>query len=139
MLQGGESNLIIETGAVASFVAPETGQFAGLVFYQKPADGTSSANYPDGQSIIGSGGGLDITGTAYFPTQELIITSDQPVASRAPATSFIAYRLKFAGASKTDIHVDHEAGGIPPLLPRSDEGARLVSWEATPRTDNQPR
>lgn len=132
VLQGGESNLIIETGAEAAFIAPDDGTYAGLVFYQKPATGTSTANYPDGQSIIGSGGGLDITGTAYFPTQELIITSDKPVASQAPATSFIAYRMKFAGRSFTEIHVDHEAGGIPPILPRSDDGARLVSWEPTP-------
>lgn len=137
VLQGGESNLTIESGAEASFIAPENGDYAGLVFYQKPANGTSTANYPDGQSIIGSGGGLDITGTAYFPTQELIITSDRPVASKAPATSFIAYRLKFAGDSKTEVHVDHETGGIPPLLPRSDDGARLVSYvENTPKQDD---
>lgn len=137
VLQGGESNLIIETGAQASFIAPSTGDYAGLVFYQKPAAGTSTANYPDGQSIIGSGGGLNITGTAYFPTQELIITSDKPVASQAPATSFIAYRMKFAGKSYTEIHVDHEQGGIPPILPRSDDGARLVSWEPTPTPENE--
>ena len=78
------------------------------------------------KSEIKSGGGLNIIGTAYFPTQELVITSESPVASQSPATSFIAYRLKFGGKSNMQVHVDHEAGGIPPLLPRSDEGARLV-------------
>jgi len=81
---------------------------------------------PEDSSIVESGGGLSIIGTAYFPSQELSIFSDRPVASRSPATSFIAYRLKFSGRSNTQVRVDHEAGGVPPLLPRSDDGARLV-------------
>ncbi|HHL43894.1 MAG TPA: hypothetical protein ENJ42_09760 [Hellea balneolensis] len=78
------------------------------------------------RSEIKSGAGVTIIGTVYLSTQELIITSANPVASQAPATSFIAYRLKFAGRANVSIHVDHEKGGIPPLLPRSDESARLV-------------
>lgn len=128
VLNGGESSLTIESGASATFVAPSIGDYAGLVFYQTRAAGSTTSSYPDGLSTIGSGGSLNITGTAYFPTQELIITSDAPVASQAPATSFIAYRLKFSGESITNVNVDHEAGGIPPLLPRSDDGARLVSY-----------
>ncbi len=134
ILKGTKNRLIIRDGAQVSLRAPETGLTAGLVFWQthldfwtyvlgretKPPKGVTAV------SEISSGGGLKIIGTAYFPNHELLISSNSPVASQSPATSFIAYRLKFAGKSNTQVHVDHEAGGIPPMLPRSDEGARLV-------------
>lgn len=128
VLKGDKTSLEIKSGAQATFKAPGTGDYAGLVFYQVPdiPDIGKKLKLPTATSNIKSGGGLTIVGTAYFPTQELAITSESPVASQSPATSFIAYRLSFGGKSNTQVHVDHEAGGIPPLLPRSDEGARLV-------------
>ena len=83
---------------------------------------------PDEISSVETGGGLSIVGTAYFPTHKLEISSDNSVVSQSPSTSFIAYQLEFSGKSNTQVHVDHETGGIPPTLPRSDEGARLVSY-----------
>ena len=128
VLKGKNGGLEVKSNAQVNFKAPSTGPYAGMVFYQVP-DAPKfgrKPKYPTGVSNIKSGGGLSIVGTAYFPSQDLVITSFSPVASKSPATSFIAYRLKFAGRSNTQVHVDHEAGGIPPLLPRSDEGARLV-------------
>ena len=133
VLKGKKASLEIKSDAQVNFKAPSTGTYAGLVFYQIPDD--KKQKYPTGKSNIKSGGGLSITGTAYFPTQELNITSDSPVATYSPATSFIAYRLSFGGKSNTQVHVDHEAGGVPPLLPRSDDGARLVST-SKPSSDN---
>jgi len=46
--------------------------------------------------------------------------------SAAPATSFIAHNILFSGEAKVNVNVDHEKGGVPPIMPRSDEGARLV-------------
>ena len=134
ILKGTSNRLIIRDGAQVSLRAPETGLTAGLVFWQKHLDFWTYAfgrdtKPPSGVtavSEISSGGGLKIVGTAYFPNHELVISSDNSVASESPATSFIAYRLKFAGKSNTRVYVDHEKGGIPPMLPRSDEGARLV-------------
>ncbi len=128
ILSGKKGTLSIEGDAQVSLKAPSTGPYAGVVFYQIPDIKKlgKKAKLPTGKSQIKSGGGLRIIGTAYFPTQQLIITSDSSVVSQSPATSFIAYRLEFGGKSNTEIHVDHETGGIPPLLPRSDEGARLI-------------
>ena len=135
ILKGTSNRLMIRDGAQVDLKAPSTGLTAGLVFWQTHLDfwsyvmgrGTPQPNGASAISEISSGGGLNITGTAYFPNHELVITSSSPVASQSPATSFIAYRIKFAGRSNTQVHVDHEKGGIPPMLPRSDEGARLVS------------
>lgn len=135
VLKGEKSKLKIKDNSQVYLKAPSTGTYAGLVFYQTPVDGKNNSkkkkkpkkkNDKIEKSEIVSGGGLNIIGTAYFPTQELKITSLNPVVTQSPATSFIAYRLKVGGRANLQIHVDHEAGGIPPLLPRSDDGARLV-------------
>ncbi len=134
ILKGEGNRLLIEKGAQVDLKAPSTGLTAGLVIWQEhlnffryvrgrptpPPKGVTAT------SEINSGAGMRIIGTAYLPNHELIIDSDSPVASQSPATSFIAYRLKFAGKTNMTVNVDHEAGGIPPILPRADDSARLV-------------
>jgi len=124
----GKATLEIKTNSQVNLRATASGIYGGLVFFQTPdlAKVGKAPKYPTAISNIKSGGGLTIIGTAYFPSQKLVITSDSPVQSKSPATSLIAYQLEFGGKINTQIRVDHEAGGIPPLLPRSDEGARLV-------------
>jgi len=124
ILKGEGSSLKLYNNAHVNIKAPATGVSAGLAFWQV-AD-AKNPNKQSGKSEISAGAGLKIVGTAYFPTHELVITSNSHIASQSPATSFIAFRLMFAGKSHVKINVDHEAGGIPPLLPRSDDGARLV-------------
>ncbi|PHQ67282.1 MAG: hypothetical protein COB92_04850 [Robiginitomaculum sp.] len=123
-----KSSLKIERNALVNLRAPKTGATAGLVFFQVPYVPKVGKNprLPSDVSTVETGGGLSIVGTAYFPTQALDISSDNSIVSESPSTSFIAYRLKFSGKSNTQVHVDHETGGVPPALPRSDEGARLV-------------
>jgi len=134
ILKGTNNRLLVEDGAQAWLRAPNTGPTAGLVFWQihlnffayvfgwetPPPEGVTAI------SEIRNGGGMTIIGNAYFPNHELRISSDSPTQSNSPATSFIAYRLKFEGEAFMNIRVDHVAGGVPPLEPRSDEGARLV-------------
>jgi hypothetical protein len=129
VFKGQNAIVEIESGSEVDLKGPADGPYKGLVFYQTKEGLRSTQQFPSATSTIIGGGSLKLTGTAYFPTQELIITSDSPVAAQAPATALIAYRLKFGGESNTEIHVDHETAGLPPLLPRSDEGARLVSYQ----------
>lgn len=129
ILKGDKANLKIESGSTLSLSAPNLGTYKGLVFFEgddvdsKSLFKKSKSNM---SSEIGASGGLSIIGTAYFRTQELIINSEVGVAANSPATAFIAHRLTFAGKSITNIRVDHESSGIPPIMPRSDAGARLV-------------
>jgi Flp pilus assembly protein TadG len=135
ILKGESNRLVIRDGAQVWLRAPEQGMTAGLVFWQKHLNfwkyvfgqETPAPTGVTATSEISSGGGLTIIGTAYFPNHELVISSSSPVASQSPATSFIAYRLRFEGRANMEVHVDYETGGIPPMLPRSDDGARLVS------------
>ena len=135
ILKGTENSLLIRDGAQVWLRAPEDGLTAGLVFWNKYldfwpyvfGDVPPSPERVIATSEISSGGGLIIVGTAYLPDHELVVSSSSPVASQSPATSFIARRIRFEGKANMQVHVDHEKGGVPPLLPRSDDGARLVS------------
>jgi len=133
-----KSRLEIGKNAMVSLRAPKTGVTAGLVFFQVPdmPKVGKKPKLPDGTSSVETGGGLSIVGTAYFPTQRLEISSDNSIVSQSPSTSFIAYQLEFSGKSNTQVHVDHETGGIPPTLPRSDDGARLVSYKQASNDDD---
>jgi len=138
ILKGEDNRLLIRDGSQVWLRAPEDGLTAGLVFWNKylkfwpyvfgkvPA----SPERVIATSEVSSGGGLTIVGTAYLPDHELIISSSSPVASQSPATSFIARRIKIEGRANMQIRVDHETGGVPPMLPRSDDGARLISVNA---------
>lgn len=134
ILKGTKTSLVIDDGAEVSLRAPSTGLTQGLVFWQKylefrPYIYGIIPDSPDevvATSEISSGAGVTLIGTAYLPDHELIISSENAVATQAPATSFIARRIRLENKSNVVLRVEHEAGGIPPMLPRSDDGARLI-------------
>ncbi|MEP3890323.1 MAG: TadE/TadG family type IV pilus assembly protein [Hellea sp.] len=134
ILKGTGNRLLINEGAEVSLRAPQTGLTKGLVFWQKylqfrpylRGDIPDSPEKVIATSEISSGGGLKIIGTAYLPDHELVISSANSVASQSPATSFIARRIRLEGKANIHLRVDHQEGGVPPILPRSDDSARLV-------------
>ncbi|NNC37563.1 MAG: hypothetical protein HKO02_08895 [Hyphomonadaceae bacterium] len=119
-LKGPSSFYSSVSQARIDLTAPATGTYKGLVIFQ------DKASNPGSTSTISGGTYVRLVGTLYFPTHVLNIGGNGDLGTLSEATSYIAYRLNFAGRSLVEIHVDHESGGIPPLLPRSDEGARLV-------------
>ena len=134
ILKGERNRLIINEGAEVILRAPSAGLTKGLVFWQKylkfrPYLNGIVPDSPDeviATSEISSGAGVTIIGTAYLPDHELVISSQNAVATQAPATSFIARRIRFEGKSNVRLRVDHEEAGVPPILPRSDDSVRLV-------------
>lgn len=130
VLHGDTSVVTVESGSYVNIKAPRTGEMAGLAFYQDVSTTKVGKNaqqaLPTGVNLISSGGELNVTGTMYFPEQALDVVGQSTLGARAPATSFIAHQVTFADASKASVSVDHIKGGIPPMLPRSDDGARLV-------------
>ena len=111
----------MEDESKLTLTAPAEGPYAGLAIYQAADHKTGGP-----KSRVRSGGEVSITGTVYLPKQRLEISSESPVVSEAPATSFIAYNILFTGDANVKVHVDHEKGGVPPIMPRSDDGARLI-------------
>ncbi len=127
VMKGESSTLNIVSGAYVKVTAPGTGALAGLVFFQDVHHGSSDASaYPNGINYMASGGELNITGTAYFPTQTVEVAGQSVFGSNAPATSFIAYNVDFYGSPTINVSVDHQRAGLPPIMPRTEDGARLV-------------
>lgn len=128
ILNGQNSVVTVESGSTVHLKAPRAGAMAGLALYQDRQNAKlgKTVAYPNGVNVISSGGALNVTGTMYFPTQGLEVVGDSRLGAEAPATSFIAYQVGFSGDTKAEVKVDHVKGGIPPLLPRSDDGARLI-------------
>ncbi len=124
--KGTGAQLQIDEGSDFVIKAPATGPRAGLAFMEViegSASNDSAVNY------IRGGSALSVTGTVYFPTQEIEVKGGvNTVGSKAPATSFIARSLTFTGdkGSKIDVKVDHVSAGIPPIMPRAEDGVRLA-------------
>jgi len=127
VMKGENATLDVVSGATVNVKAPSTGPLAGLVFFQDvhhaPA---SSTKFPNGINSLASGGELNVTGTVYFPTQSVEVQGKSVFGSNAPATSFIAYNVDFYGSPTINVSVDHQRAGLPPIMPRSEDGARLI-------------
>ena len=124
---GRDASLQIDLGSTLDLSAPERGDLAGLVFAQYlEAEHGAEATLPSAESVISSGGNLNLIGTAYLPTQKISFVGGSISAAQAPATSFIGYQLRIDDGAKINIAVDHLQAGLPPILPRSDESARLI-------------
>lgn len=127
VMKGESSNLNIVTGAQVDVKAPSSGALAGLAFFQDVRHSASDAStFPNGINALASGGELNVTGTVYFPTQTVEVMGQSVFGSNAPATSFIAYNVDFYGSPTIDVAVDHQRAGLPPIMPRTEDGARLV-------------
>ena len=140
MGKGKKGRLFIDEGAEVYLRAPKDGVTGGVVFWQVGDSFGQKANLGKGSkaenqpaharkietSEISSGASMTIVGTVYLPDQNLIISSDKQVASKSPTTSFITNQIHFKDKANMHVSVDHEKGGVPPLEPRSDGGARLI-------------
>ena len=141
ILGGRNAHLKVESEGRLSLKAPKQGSLEGLVVVEDTSEKNSSFfastsafdnDDDDGEaerltSRITSGGELIVTGTVYLPTHAVEVTGDDSgLGSHAPSTSFIADTLLFDGTGQVRISVDHEAAGLPPVQPRSEDGARLV-------------
>ncbi len=127
IMRGRNAILDVEKGSELTVTAPRSGKLAGLAFYQDTHSNTKkNPQYPNGRNTLMGGAKMTITGTVYFPTQEVIIGGGSGLGTQAPATSFIGYRVSFGDAAQISIKTDHRSAQLPPLLPRSDEGARLT-------------
>lgn len=129
--KGAGATLNIESGSSVKIKAPSMGERKGLAFMQiVDADGVArEASANDAVNRIVSGGSLEMSGTAYFPTQILQIEGENShIGSQSPAVGLIASQIHFRGArgARVNIAVDHQKAGIPPIEPRAENGAYLV-------------
>ncbi|MDB2438277.1 pilus assembly protein TadG-related protein [Hellea sp.] len=127
VMKGERSLLNIVSGSEVDVKAPAIGPLAGLAFFEDVKyNAADQATFPNGINALASGGELNVTGAVYFPTQTVEVKGNSVFGSNAPATSFIAYNVDFYGSPTINVSVDHQRAGLPPVLPRTEDGARLV-------------
>ena len=127
VFDGNNSNLEIQDGSNFFIRAPKTGDLAGIAFFESVKLGMGKTGaFSTGQNIINAGSNIEIVGTVYFPTQDIIVSGGSGYGSRAPSTSFIGYNVTMTDAAYVAVSTDYQRAGLPPSLPRSDEGARLI-------------
>ena len=139
VLHGSETTIDIATGAQLYLKAPATGDLAGLAIVQgdKAYVGLGEQvveapgwvqEFREGEAIsrLQSGGHLDVVGTVYLPNQHLDVSGTSTFGARSQSTSFIAYTVSFSEQTRTNLTVNHQAEGLPPIEPRVDESPRLI-------------
>lgn len=122
------SLLDVKAGSKVFIKAPRFGDRAGLAFMEDTQYVPGKKGKKKQVHNVRGGGSLNILGTLYFPTHSLIVKGQgSQMGAKAPATSFIANDIHFSGVnSVVQVKVNHIAAGLPPLLPRVENGARLV-------------
>lgn len=117
----------IRDGSILNIKGPSSGPLTGLVLAQELGNKPlNSTKYPDAVSTITSGSIVNFLGTVYLPSHKIEFLGGSLSETRAPATSFISHHISIRDGAKIGVAVDHVAADIPPILPRSDSGARLV-------------
>ncbi len=104
----------------ASFSAPTSGPMAGIVFYADRNQSEGTDHY------IRGGAGIDVEGTIYFPTTDLIFSGNATGGSNAAYTIFIGRQLKYNGNGAVTLNSDYANSDVP--LPSAFGGmnAQLV-------------
>ena len=130
ILSGTGAVLNIQSHSNVNLKAMSNGPRKGLAIMEA-VDRSAPGNriLEEKSSLIAEGGSLQVLGTVYLPEQKLDIRGkNTSIRSMAPSTSFIADKLHISGGlgSKMNIAVDHVAADMPPILPRAEDGARLV-------------
>jgi len=122
-----EANTEIRDGSILNFKGPKDGPMKGLVFAQAMGNAPlQSPTYPNVTTTITSGATLNILGTVYLPTHKIDFMGGSSAVTHAPATSFIAHQISISDGAGIAVSADHVAADIAPILPRSDDSARLV-------------
>ena len=130
ILSGSGAVLNIQSQSSVNLQAQTEGPRQGLAVMEAIDRSAPGNRTPEAKtSLIAEGGSLQVLGTVYLPQQTLeILGQNTSIGSMAPSASFIADKIHISGGygSKMVIEVDHAEANMPPILPRAEDGARLV-------------
>lgn len=130
ILAGSGAVLNIQSQSSLKLKAPSEGPRKGLAVMEAiDTSAPGNRTYEEQSSLIAEGGSLQVFGTVYLPKQRLVVLGQNTsIGSMAPSTSFIADKIHISGGygSRMIIGVDHAEADMPPILPRAEDGARLI-------------
>lgn len=84
----------INGGATVTLVAPQSGDYAGILFYQD----RRASNGPSGVDRFNGGSTMSLSGALYFPSQEVDFNGNNG-AVLSNCTQIVAREITFSGAS----------------------------------------
>lgn len=123
----GTAEIEIRNGSMINLKGPKSGLLEGLVIAQNiDNQPINSPTFPNVTSTISSGATLNLLGTIYLPSHKIEFIEGSEAITEAPATSFIAHQISIRDGANIAVSADHISADIPPIKPRSDDGARLV-------------
>lgn len=120
-LNGNSSAVSITGGARITLTASATGQYAGLLFVQNPAYGSSLTSKINGHSQV------KLVGAGYFPAQTLSVGGSGNFGVLSPYMTFVADIVELHGNGKITMNFDPAAAGFSNAVPREFWGVRLIN------------
>ncbi len=113
---GDDARMKFTRNSTVSFVAPRTGEMAGMLFFQDPVGTALPSDSPpsdDNTFKIDSNNAETLLGTIYLPRGKLIIDSQNPVAAQSAFTVVVTQRMQFIGDSSLVLNSDYSATDVP--------------------------
>jgi Flp pilus assembly protein TadG len=119
----GTSEVVLSGGGTYDLVAPDTGDFASFIFFQRP-----NAN-PGKKATLSGGGDIYYEGVIYFPTQKLVVSGTGSSTTPSPFTALIANLIEYSGTSTLDIWANQIKSivTIPPELYETAPGTATAN------------
>lgn len=118
---GSGAQLEVLGGADVDFKAPPKGaELAGFVFVQ------DRLSNPGTSTTIQGGGTVNIEGIVYMPTWRVEIAGNGDINQTSDFFAMVADSFYLRGNGRLNLRADAESAGLPQMLPRVPNGARLV-------------
>ena len=118
---GAAAGMKIGAKANIDLSAPISGDYAGFLFLQHPDTSPGLFNKISGQA------GVRLVGTLYFPTQNIVISSQGNFSINSPYMAIAANTFTFSGNGTMTINLDEDAAGYRQMaMTRMQVNSRLI-------------
>lgn len=104
---GSGAELDLRDSVSVDFTAPETGDLAGLIFYEH------RNNTSGGDFRIMTDGVVELEGTIYLPLGELFVGADTPLSQNAAFTILVVNRFSAEAGPTIALNTDYAASTVP--------------------------
>jgi len=121
-LTGKDAYFEFNSNADVSFSAPETGDMAGLLIFEDPANDKT-------EHVIKSNYANYMVGTVYLPKSKLTIDADTPVSDQSEFTILVAQKIELNSSLQLFLNTDYHLTTVPVpdgVGPSEDAAVRLI-------------
>jgi hypothetical protein len=106
-LSGTHTTIKFDNDATVNFSGAESGDLAGLLFFEGTASGTGRRH------IIRATNVENLTGTIYLPSSEILIDPNSSVGAESAYTAIIAYRISVDNGPSLVLNSNYSETDVP--------------------------